>query len=298
MPLNVFFAAHDKGGLNALLPVHKKLGGHFATPENPDLSELQNADILICGTSLGDTLDKAAINLAKAKNIPCAALLDFWVNYSARFTTLPDQIFVMDELAKSEMLEENFKAETIKVTGNPYFDHFNTLQTQTGNSNLFISQPFTELPENPLNLNEIQTLEELLPHLPPQPLKIKLHPRCQNKDKFNALIQSSKLDIQISTEDMEELLCSANLVLGLNSMGLFEAAVLGKKVLSHQPGLRGKDPLITNRNGTSIATTHKEELPAAFQKLQSHQAQKFPLVPKATDNVIQALHELYLHHSS
>ncbi len=62
--------------------------------------------------------------------------------------------------------------------------------------------------------------------------------------------------------DVTESVSSSGLVFGLNSMVLLQAAVAGKKVVSYQPGLQGKDPLVTNDYNLSKRVTNRDDLRA------------------------------------
>ena len=144
------------------------------------------------------------------------AVLDSWVNYEVRFKdAVPDYIFVMDDIAKIDLMEAGFDPEKISVTGNPYFDKFKKLRMKE--TRLYFCQPFTEL-ENNIGLNEIEILNDFVDAFKnlgiEKKIKVKMHPRTKNLNKFE------NLDIEITTSDTTDLIREAKLVIGMNSMAL------------------------------------------------------------------------------
>lgn len=110
-------------------------------------------DFIVTSTSAADFTERFIWQAAKKNNIPCIAILDQWMNYSARFLALeettsfrppiiqtnkahiilPDAIMVMDHHAKESMCLEGFPAEKIIITGQPYFEQFNLQHKQNSN---------------------------------------------------------------------------------------------------------------------------------------------------------------------
>ena len=74
---------------------------------------------------------------------------------------------------------------------------------------------------------------------------------------------------------------AADLVVGMHSMALVEACLLGRPVLSVQPGLRFADPLPTNRLGASRAVYRHEDLLPALDELLSNSAARVALASRA-----------------
>jgi hypothetical protein len=98
-------------------------------------------------------------------------------------------------------------------------------------------------------------------------LVIKPHPR-EAGQPF-ALPQAGKsLAIRLLNEaDVSPRLAAAgaDLVVGMNSMLLLEACLLGTPVVSYQPGLRQPDVLPSNRLGWSRGVFQRDELEAALE---------------------------------
>lgn len=289
------FVAEDLGGLNSIEPVFKKLGGQIFQAKDKDLSDseienlVKDADIIIAGTSMSqNSLDKRFIRAAKKLGVKNVAILDFWTNYDIRFkSAMPDYIFVMDAIAKADLILKNYIEKKIIITGNPSFDAFKYIP-QKGDSITFFCQPFTEL-ENNFGLNEIDIVKDFINAFKNlgihKKIKIKLHPRTKNTNKFE------HLDVEITNEAVTKLIADSELIIGMNSMALFEAAMAGRKVLSYQPGLSVPDPLVTNRLKISEAVYKKEELENAIKRILAKQdvVNNYKKVENATDNVIETL---------
>jgi hypothetical protein len=261
------------------------------------------ASLLLTATSVNqENGELRAIGLAKAHGLPSLTLLDFWSNYCLRFTNaagqllLPDKIAVMDELARSEMIEKGFSPASLVVTGQPAFDRLakakssitpqrrQTLRKdagvrKTGFLILFISQPFADIYGNDdatkraLGFREqdvlsqcCQTLSELSRQLAtPITLAIRPHPR-EHAEKFQAIEDGSFRTTVWITPDQLEAVLSVDLVLGMNSILLYEAALMGCPVISFQPGLKGSDTLPSNRSGDTTAIYDKSKLRTALEK--------------------------------
>lgn len=294
----VLFVAQDLGGFNAILPVWKSMKSmpHFlvfficpkkisgrASAYMENIFDKVQPDILVTGTSIGRSHDKTAVAIAKSRQIPSIAVLDFWSNYSARFSDpgtknfkyLPDWILVMDAYAKKEMVAEGFDAKRIVVSGNPYFDTFakRNFNSGVGKSEIisFFEQPFSEITESAYGFSEMHVLDDLLGALERVGLRkkviIKLHPRTKNLSKFNRIIKRHTVRVTVNrTMNPVTLIRKSLLVLGMNSMMLFIASLAKKKVLSYQPGLHRPDPLISNRLALSIGVYKKSELLTNLKK--------------------------------
>lgn len=92
------------------------------------------AEFLFSDTSLNSLaqtsveLEKLFTLAARKLGIPSLSLLDYWSNYSIRFSDnkknliyLPDKIAIMDRQAYDDMIAENFPPELIIITGQPAF---------------------------------------------------------------------------------------------------------------------------------------------------------------------------------
>jgi len=317
----ILFAAQDPGGFNSLVSIIKTLkGGRFdvdvflanescliakknkikfldcsAFPEEKlkEVFQKINPQIVVTATSFGLSLDKKIIRLAKEKKIPVISLIDFWANYKIRFSNpekedlvfLPDLICVVDEYMKKEMIKEGFDRKILQVTGNPFFDGFKKISKAQGAYFLFISQPFTEL--GIPGFDEVKIFQDFINVLSMMknniPVVISFHPREKNKKKYEKIISGANIKIKISKKSGGDLIDNAWMVLGINSMALFLAAIKGKKVVSYQPGVnKEKDVLISNWMGLSTAVYDFNKLGEAINNVLKNKkgAEKFKKIRK------------------
>ncbi len=306
--MRVLFSAQDPGGKNAIIPVIKALKN-----EGAEVGEnVKNPDIFIAGTSGGDSPDKHIMK--ELGKTPSLYVLDFWLNYWQRFSTigkkdfafLPSCVCVMDDIAKEEMIAEGFPAERLIVTGNPHFDHFAdaiTHENEEAERILFISQPVSSLANlagfSPVAYDEYATLNDLLCILKTLPenyyVSLRLHPK-ESSDKYTEYLDARVRRAQEPT--LEEALSHSGLIVGMSSPVLMQAAAAGKKVVSYEPVLTGQDPLVSNRFGVTTRIETKEMLASAFS---AYTRGEWPFVTRplrgvwptgATERVVRAVHTL------
>ncbi len=326
----IIFTAQDPGGFNAITPVIKKLrrdkrfnvsvvlAKHaclFAEKQkirylDADKTpfDITGADLILTGTSFGDSIEKRIIAMAKAKNIPTISIIDFWTDYAPSFSDsetgnfkyLPDYILAVDEIMKKEMVLNGFPPEKIFITGNPSFDSFSRIIQPKTNKDLiaFFPQPFSEILKNNskdykdyIKFDEVQILEDIVKVLEKIDLNkrivINIHPRAKKLDKFDKVIENTKLKIKKEKKLYNKnLIEKSEIVIGVNSVVLFQAAMRGKKVLSYQPGIKSSDLLISNRLGLSVPVYKKKDLYRTFKKMLSQKVRKNNSKPvkKYTEN--------------
>jgi len=205
---------------------------------------------------------------------------------------VPNIICVMDDLAKKEMIKEGFDSKILRVTGQPYFELVlkrQTLITKQDKQNIlnhlgikngsykifFVSEPIVEFNKdsNYLGYDQFSILETLLNSLSlilkndsklKVDLVIKFHPR-NNPDIFSNFIikyqNIPRLKIildKISSPDL--VLAIADLLVGMSSALLLEAAILGKPFFSLQVGLKCENPFMLSRIGMAKTILTQDEL--------------------------------------
>ena len=263
-----------------------------------DVSAVATCDRLLLGTSWQpEQWELEAIAAARKAGTRTVSVLDSWVNYRVRFLNrrgefvLPDAIAVMDESARAEMLGEGFPTERLAVTGHPGFDELDrfcsakaqaTARTSVMNALgevlnpllfLFASQPISQMADGTSwGFDERRVLTDFITamdralggHGQKAVLLMKRHPRETGE---LTLPSSASLTIRVvddSLGDYRELIAASDFVLGMNSNLLLEACLLGKPVISYQPGLLRPDPLPSNRLGWSRAVTTRDALAPAL----------------------------------
>ena len=265
-----------------------EVGGHLAA-----------ARFLLTGTSANrHDFEKLFIAAARAAAIPSLSVLDFWSNYALRFrdrggelTCLPDRIAVMDELAKQEMEEDGVPGERMVVTGHPAWDSLEAtraaftsaqrraLRTRCGLADgdwliLYASQPIPPADSGHAWFDReaaVDALIEAIESVAVQQgkralLLIRSHP-TESESPFRHR-QSTAIRIQTQAGgDGRPWLLAADAVVGMATMLLVEAALLGRPTLSLRLGLAGVDPFPANRSGLVRAAYRRGEIPPALENL-------------------------------
>ena len=277
----IIWSANDPGGANAVVPVVEALlsrgdevvgvvtGPALTVAQQKNLPHAPEPpwrpDVFLSGTSAAlDSVDKKL--LGALQGVPSVYVMDFWNNYRARFAeVLPTKLCVIDEESKRDAIADGIPPQSIKVTGNPHFDHFADRITRTREDLalvLFISQPIRADDGGKYGFDEFRALEDVIASLPAgYRLGLRLHPRDERR-KFDAYLNER---VFLTEGELEETLSRAGLVIGMFSPVLIQAAVAGKAVLSYEPGLVGEDPLPTNRLRLTRCAHSAEELRVALE---------------------------------
>lgn len=299
---------------------------------------LAGARLLLVATSVnGIDFERRATRVASRLGIRSLALLDFWSNYRLRFEDadgrllLPDRIAVMDELAVTEMIAAGFPADILVVTGQPAFDGLHehkcsftpTRRAQVRHNLgiedsellvLYASQPFSALygslekARAALGFDEEQVFElcfDTLAQLAGRHGKNLVFGIRRHRREAARPYQPSRIAgfraISCQRHDRHEAILAADLVLGMNSALLMEAALLGQIVVSVQPGLRGADALPCNRDGRSVLVTDRQLVKTkletalfdhAWRRRQAAKLQDTRLQPDAAGNVVRLAADL------
>lgn len=310
----ILCVAGDPGGANALNPVLALLANRYQLQfaayrqaseiwrrvgwEVADLGAAPTLDVaraflrqshpvlLLTATSVnGIDWECYLLQAARELAIPSLSLLDFWSNYSRRFSLqsgldcLPQQLCVMDQRACDEMIAEGFPAALLQITGQPALDvcavpvasgllaAARALWPEGCRRILFVSQPLSALHGGregcraALGFDEQSVLElvfAVLAQLQQQgyavAARVLPHPRELAQDFLAAgypLAQGF---------DAKVLVQAADIVIGMNSMLLLEAAAAACVVISVQPDLRTADSLATNQSGATLPVYRAERL--------------------------------------
>jgi len=99
-------------------------------------------------------------------------------------------------------------------------------------------------------------------HDRPCELLIRHHPK-EDRMKFIKAIDDRPHAAIDAEKDYRKTLERLDIALGMSTMALYEAALIGKEVISYQPGLRGRDMLKSNALGWSMPVYEKGKLKEA-----------------------------------
>lgn len=246
--------------------------------------------LIISATSLPsvDMTEKYLWWQAKQRGIPSVAFLDQWQNYAVRFSGkrdherlayLPDWINCLNEIGREEMIREGFDEAKLVAFGHPYLSSLKRdlsaldvarlkamLHIKAGDEvALFVSEPVREFYGDTRGYDQYRVLDFFLSNLanaPDRPrILVKLHPK-DNRESFQALAEKfESLPLQFIGNELNSLECLAasDFVFGMSSVMLIEAYILGKKVMSLQPGLQVDDPMVLSRNKLIPIVTSDEK---------------------------------------
>ncbi|CUH94424.1 hypothetical protein P22_0490 [Propionispora sp. 2/2-37] len=291
----IIFLAHDPGGYDVILPVVQKLQQSVAlnfycvgpAARHDALYSASEAEViqklhsllhtesllgLVTGTSWGNDFELQMIAACKAAKVPTISILDYWTNYQTRFKNelgqliYPDYYVVMDSIAAREAVQAGVPSGIIKVLGHPGLDQYVILPRKRSNlaearkKILFLSQPLSNLYGSDLGYTEQQVIEDCLRMFCSHDnyiFHIKFHP----KDNADFQQQYSNFAVQ---GNITELISAHDVIIGMNTMGLLHAVLMGIPSISYQPNLCKADMCITNKLGLTKLIHSYNELKALF----------------------------------
>jgi hypothetical protein len=241
---------------------------------------------LITGTSHYAAFEPLLWDLARASGCASLAINDAWANLPARFQAgRPDFVGALEEGQRSELEALGFRPEQIIVTGHPWLGSLleNRRQNLAANEPpprratvqaLFVSEciasDVAQGVNAPFGFDEFDAFAVL--HRAAMQaahagisveLAIKFHP-YEDPAPFKSRLRGlpSAPGLVVTTLDRSAKpypwILWADLVAGIGSMLLLEAMVLGRPVISVQPGLMREDTFIASRRGFARTLTHPE----------------------------------------
>jgi hypothetical protein len=222
-----------------------------------DLEKILNAIkpcVIITGTSINSNIERFAFVFGKKEKIKTIAYVDSWVGEAVRFKSksieaYPDVIMVFDDMAKS--IYENLSSDniSIKVVGNPHFDQLlekRKVFVRAQNKNiLFISENISHYYPD-YQVNEFSIIEKIVENYKEKQfvnIVIRPHP-LESRDKWLKFCESHSKKfnefVKLSVDHKSNIFDSfeqTQIVLGISSMALIEASLLGLSTFSYQIGV-------------------------------------------------------------
>lgn len=295
----IIFIAHDPGGYDVIYPLVQqaekrninfdffcigpaaKLNSKFKISEKELIEKInincikKEIGILVTGTSWGNDTELTAIQICNEANIPTMSILDYWAHYKLRFINqqneyiYPDYYIIMDNLAKQEALQEGVPSDILYVLGHPGLDYYinNEIKKEkikdTKKKILFLSQPLSQLYGESLGYTEMQVVEDcikLVERNQEFSLKIKFHP------KDSSLFQKKYSYLAVES-NIIEILQQYDYIIGMNTMALLHAVLMGSLAVNYQPDLCKEDQCITNKLGFTQLITSFNDLEAYFENI-------------------------------
>jgi len=206
----------------------------------------------------------------------------------------------MDEFARNEMCALGIDRERLVVSGQPFFDYVRKtadrvapsevdklrrqlIGTENGLLFVFASQPLASIhrmngmaedhwgyTEETILKSVVACLSKLSEEmLVKVTLVIRLHPKDEPGAYKNVLSSCpSSVKVVVDREiDSNLLLKSADLIIGIFSMILLEAAILERRFISVQIGLKRENPLVFDRMGMMRSILTEQELERTLREI-------------------------------
>lgn len=263
----------DHGFLGANAPPELTRVSPPAAGEEGEWLARLGAAVLCFGTSLADPLPLALARAAKAAGLPVVCILDNWMNYRARLETdglpmlVPEIYAVMDDKAAAEAEADGVPPACLRITGHPGLAGLAELGGEVGDSRriAFIGEPVVrDQGDGPHHsgwrgYTERDALALLCRSLQPHAADVELiivpHPR-DDVSALSALWQDCRGALNggvLAGLSGRQAVSEAGRVAGMASILLYEAWVMGRPVLSLQPGLVRADlAAAVNRPGIRL----------------------------------------------
>lgn len=241
------------------------------TDEAPDAP----ADWLFTGTSHPDTsegYELRAIVAAKRQGVPSWAFIDHWTAPALRFQRdggpiYPDHVVVLDQLAADKAAAEGIPPDLLLIHPNPYLDYISghwapsssrdelmeLIGVGPGHDRLLLYAPDPVSLRNAdgaWELDEGDVLVDLIGivgGLPGTALLVKAHPlqpdAAWTRGRAAAEREGVALHFVTAPVDPLELMQAADLIVGMHSNFLLEAAALRRPILRYFPASAERDAI-------------------------------------------------------
>ena len=255
-------------------------------------------DAVLCGRAIDrNSADRYFVAAARMLAIPSISIIDEWYDYRENYTDLydeleyfPDAVCCPDNQAKSEAIGEGLTESQLYVTGSPayssFFDKLSTFNDQqpTRPSVLrwpvshpiitFISEHVEDV-HSQIYFNKIGSVRT--PVYDEEKVKMdlvsaltmcgksctvleKIHPSSEVTNQTNVSNGPSINWHVIREGRATSYMWHSDLVIGIRSAALIEAALMGKPTVSYQPSLSGPDRCTAARKKMIASFTKHNEL--------------------------------------
>lgn len=233
---------------------------------------------------------------------------------------LPSRIIAMDEYAKQMIINDGIASSLIKVCGSPYFDTvrdkfkfapINGHDSDNDREIIFVSEPISEDYDHSCmesmywGYNEFTAFEYLygcVEKLAVNSKKrihitVRPHPRENENNWINIVSKLTSANVDVKVDKFTDgfiLMKDADVVCGMSSMFLLEAAICQVPIISIQIDLTKENPFILDKIGVCKSKTSVTELYDALnEKLLSNEEMKvhFPIIKNATERVVLCIEE-------
>lgn len=253
---------------------------------------------VIAGTTRYYSPDRELVLQARNNNVRSVVVVDEWYSFRDRFedknnhkfTYLPDVICFPDKIALDEAISDGLPEDRCFVTGSPAL----AALSQTAEEWMATPPPIPEIVRNFHEWNVVtflsetyakdfgveinspgilgsfkgytektvlEDISEVLYRLgEPSILIEKLHPADHADANSGVWINDNIFWQKVKDIDLWPLLWHSDIVIGMQSMALLEAHILGCEVVSYQPDLLGLDTCTAVRLGLIQRLDNKTQL--------------------------------------
>lgn len=236
-------------------------------------------EVVVTGTSLRVARDAAWWRATRHRGLRSVALIDHWTRFVERFTEsapfdrLPDVIAVMDDSVRSDLIALGCPTEQIAVTGQPALDDLldgrmedsMIARSRWGATRgervlLFVSEPLEKDmgPSAPFSEADVLAIVLRASGGLVDRVVVRPHPR-EVLDTIAALVSTSPRAMLDTATPPSTAIAGADVVIGMGSIMLLEAAIAGLPVLSVQPSDDTNVSALSARFSTLIDIARTED---------------------------------------
>ncbi|MEQ8711293.1 MAG: hypothetical protein RIC36_20095 [Rhodospirillales bacterium] len=245
------------------------------------------ADALVTGTSHYEPFDDLLWRAARLTGTPSLAAVDYWSNLARRFPTVrPDSIGVIDPVQETEARAIGF--DSVVLTGHPALAAVQVVPPRPAGQSvsvLFVSERIAadvaEGVNDSYGFDEtdcfrlvMAAAERTVAGGQPVDVTVKFHP-YNDPDAFRGAIgpvgqpETVGLVWIEGRQPIAPLIEAADIVVGISSVALVEASLMGRAVISVQPGLTRENMFVPGERGFADTLTDPEQAVARLCELMS-----------------------------
>ncbi len=216
----------------------------------------EKADLLVTGTGFTD-FEKNLWQMFRTGGVGSLGAIDSWSNFRLRFVLnsdgvteiQPDAIAVIDDKSRRKIEDGGWYKGPLFIVGQPHLETYvprirklkrqKNHQPDNTRKLIFLSEPIEEdYGKERRGLTQFEVAGLMIDGLASagyeQAIEIKRHPR-ENADKWRAWTTGTGTNVILSDRSVDDLLIEADGVIGMTTMSLIEASLVGIPTLSLQP---------------------------------------------------------------
>jgi len=233
---------------------------HFWSEITSDAQDIEakltqfQPSIILYGTGWQNHLEYHFLDYAKTHNLPSMAFLDHWTNYRERFgypeknweNNLPSFIVAHDQTSYDKATAFGLP-NVIAIKNYALLSQLKEAQNvlskiQENNTLLFLSEPTAKVATRAFGdaygwgFTEKEVFEDILKHkalFECDTILIRLHP-SDTPETYQTIDPSATFSHATLLEDIAE----AKVIIGIDTVALYTAYLLGKKVISYIPSTK------------------------------------------------------------